>query len=366
MTIRPRGNSFLVDVKVGPKENPTGKVVRVRSTCQDEITAKRLEAEIRAAIMKHGQWTPNTPSAPTRSQGTLAAALEEAHTYPSGKRRGWKYQKAGHKQYARAEKCINLLGPERHCATVTTDDFDRLTQQFEALGNTSDTINYKLQALRRVLWHAQRKGWITHRPLWDRPSPGQPREFMYDEDLERRVEMYFRTVEQHPVMADLFILGIETGLRLGELLSSLCGDWQVDNGIVVVRAVNAKSGQARAVTLTDRAKDIIRPHVTAANGDLRKQLFPMSGQTVSNWVRKARVYLGYEGTKSFCFHATRHTRATRLARQTRDPFLVMTQLGHQDIKVSMRYIKMASIDVTIGKGAIDWDTGVFRAPVPQT
>lgn len=364
MTIRPRGNAFQVDVKVSPKENPTGKVVRVRATSQDETTAKRLEAEIRAAIMKHGQWTPDTISAPSRSQGTLAAALDEAWSYPTGRLRGWKYQKAGKTQYTRAESCIQFLGPARHCATVTTEDFEKLTKHFEKEGNASDTINYKIQALRRVLWHAQRKGWISYRPLWDRPAPGQPRDFMYDPELEEKVIKYFREVVRRPLFADLFILGIETGMRLGELLKSWNGDWQIKAGIVVVRAVNAKSGTARAITLTDRAKETIQPYLDRST-DERERPFKCSGSSITFNMTQCRTFLGYAGTRAFCFHATRHTRATRLARQTRDPFLVMSQLGHGDIETSMRYIKLASIDLTTGVGNLNWDTTNFCAPVTR-
>lgn len=364
MTIRPRGNAYQVDVKVSPKENPTGEVVRIRTTSKDETTARRLEAEIRAAVMKHGHWSPEAGSAPSKMQGTLSAALDEAWSYPTGRLRGWKYQKAGKTQYTRAESCIKILGPDRHCATVTTADFERLTKFFEKEGNSSDTINYKIQALRRVLWHAQRKGWITHRPLWDRPAPGAPRDFIYDPDLEAKVIAFFRETVRRPLFADLFILGIETGMRLGELLKSWAGDWQLNAGIVVVRAVNAKSGSARAITLTERAKETIKPYIDRSSGD-RDQLFKISANSITYNMKQCRVHLGYEDTGAFCFHATRHTRATRLARQTRDPFLVMSQLGHGDIETSMRYIKLASIDLTTGGGNLNWDTSGVCAPVTQ-
>ena len=365
MTIRPRGNSYQVDVKVSGKDNPTGEVVRVRATSQDETTARRLEAEIRAAIMKHGCWSPEIGSAPTRTQGTLAAALEEAWSYPTGRLRGWKYQRSGKIQYARANMCIAVLGPDRHCASITTDDFDRLTRHFEKSGNTIDTINIKIQAFNRLLWHAQRKGWIQYRPLWDRPSPTAPHDFVFDADLEAKVIHFLNDVKKRPATAALFILGIETGLRIGELLSSLKGDWQLAAGIVVVRAVNSKSGTARAVTLTDRAKEVIKPYLDRCAND-RDHPFPMNAKAVQNHMVDCRTFLGYEDTRGFCFHATRHTRATRLARQTRDPFTVMAQLGHGDIKISMRYIKLAALNTTIGGGNMNWATAALCDPVPRS
>eukprot|EP01032_Pedospumella_encystans_P001141 gene1141-1324_t len=207
MTIRQRGASFQVDVKVGAKENPTKKAVRVRATSQDETTAKVLEAEIRAAVMRYGKWVPNTPTAPSRQQGTLAAALQEAWVHPSGRNRGWKYQKTGKIQYDRAKQCVDLLGPERHCASITTEDYDKLTLHFEKSRNGADTITAKIQSFRRVLWHAERKGWIVRRPLWDRPAPGQPREFVFSPDMEEQTIAYLRHVARNEQMATMFILG---------------------------------------------------------------------------------------------------------------------------------------------------------------
>jgi len=349
MTIRARGSSFQVDVKVAGKDNPTREVVRVRATAKDENTARRLEAEIRAAVMQCGHWAPNTPSAPSRVQGTLEAALQEAWSYPSGRLRGWKYQRAGQKQYDRAKACVDILGPSRHCATITTADHDNLTLHFERLGNGSDTLIGKIQAFRRILWHAQRKGWITHRPLWDRPAAGQPREFMYTPDMERRVIEFFRTVARDNLMADLFTVAIETGLRLGELLRSPRRAWDIEARTVTISAEIAKSGRARTVTLTGRAAETISPWLEAC-AQLDDRPFRVSAYTVSQRMKKARTYLKEEANKHFIFHATRHTRATRLAAITRDPFIVMSQLGHGDIQTSMRYIKMAGVDVTVIEG----------------
>ncbi|QIG74609.1 integrase protein [Rhizobium phage RHph_I20] len=349
MTISPRGSAFKVDVKVGAKHNPTKKEVRVRVSAKDMSTARRLEAEIRAAVMKHGVWNAESASAsakasrPGKAAGTLGAALEEAWNYPSGRNRGWKFQKSGKEQYNKAKMCIAVLGKDRHCATVTPDDLNDLVNTFAAKGNSNETITFKIQALFRVLWHAQRKGWITHRPLWDRPAPGNPREFIFSPDLEAKTIEYFGDFEQDLIMRDLFILGIETGLRIGELLLSRKQDWILDNRVHHVRPEVSKNKRARYVTLSQRAIDTIRPYIE--NKPDSWQPFRWSKSQIAYKMRKARKFFDMEENAEFCFHATRHTRATRLARATRDPFVVMSQLGHSSITISMRYIKMAALDL---------------------
>lgn len=349
MTIRPRGNSFMVDVKVGAANNPTKEPVRIRVTAADRVTANRLEAEIKAAVMKHGTWSPEIAasagkkSVSGKTPGTLGAALQEAWDYPSGKRKGWKYQKCGKHSYAKAKACVDFLGADRHCATITSDDIDKLTKHFIETGNTDLTITHKIQGLFRVLWHAQRKGWITHRPFWDRPGPGNPREFIFSEALEEKVINYFGVIEHDLIMRDIFIIGIETGMRIGEILSSLASAWDIENRLVHVTAENSKNGKGRFVTLTQRAIDTVSPYLKGRKHDER--IFRWNQHGIVYKMRKARAFCGMEKNREFCFHATRHTRATRLARKFRDPFLVMSQLGHSSIAVSMRYIKMAAMKV---------------------
>ena len=343
MAVRPRGSGYQVDVKVGAKDNPTGEKVRVRATASDETTAYTLEAEIVKAIRKHGAWKPDTATAPSRSQGTLAAALEEAWNCPTGRKRGWKYQRSGKAAYAGAKACIEVLGPERHCATITIKDFDLLTLHFEKLGNATNTINVKIQSFRRVLFYAQRLGWIASRPAWERPSAPPPREFIFSDDLEKEVIHFFK-VRHNLMMATVFKLGIETGLRLNELLTSTVGDWDLTEGVVRVRSAVAKSGSLRMVTLTDEAKATIKPLIEGRPHDL-KPFRDLKKASVGHWMVMARKHLGYADRKDFCFHATRHTRATRLARQCRDIFVVMAQLGHGQAETSMRYIKLAAVNL---------------------
>lgn len=82
MTIRPRGNSFMVDVKVRASLNPTGQPLRVRAAFPAFEIARRMETLIRADLMVHGRWerspadrglTPPAPSQSTRRRPTRHA-----------------------------------------------------------------------------------------------------------------------------------------------------------------------------------------------------------------------------------------------------------------------------------------------------
>ncbi len=349
MPIRKRGNSYMVDVKVGAKDNPTNQPVRIRVTVHDEKLAKKREAEIRAAIMTHGTWNADMMvegvhgNAKRKVIGTLGDALEEAWSYPSGRKRGWKFQRTGTRSYQLAKMCVDFFDADRMCASIKSEDIDRLVSYLTAQNLASDSINTYIQPFYRVLWHAQRKGWVVNRPIWERLAPGRPRQFIFTEELVVKVTDYFRDIERDPRLADLFVLGIETGMRLNELLRSRVKQWDLKDRLVYIPHEHSKSGVGRYVTLTDEAIAIITPLV--AGQDEEHRIFPMSDLYVQHRIRKARTFCGMEDNKDFVFHACRHTRATRLARKTRDPFVVMAQLGHSNINISMRYIKMVAMNI---------------------
>lgn len=356
MTIRKRGNSYMVDVKVGAKDNPSKEPVRVRITVPDLETARRKEAEIRSTVMNHGMWDesimvkPAHGNAKRQAVGTLKDALEEAWSYPSGRKRGWKFQKTGKIAYDLARKAIEFLGEDRMCVSIVADDIDRLVAHHTSRNLGNQSINLYVQAFYRLLWHAQRKGWITHRPIWERLSPGKPREFIFTEEFETEVLHFFRDIERDAVMVELVTLGIETGMRLQELLQTTPERWDLAGRMVYVPHAESKSGYGRYITLTDRAIATVRPVMQDRERDFK--MFPLKPQAVQMRMRKARTFFKMEDNKDFCFHATRHTRATRLARLTRDPFTVMAQLGHSNINISMRYIKMVAMDISTSRAGL--------------
>lgn len=158
---------YVVRVRVGAAANPSGKTVEISKTCNTRGQAERLEPQIRISIFKHGTWppppTPRTPTPFTSAQGTLVDALKEAWLFPAFPVRGWKAKKSGPALRDMARECIDHLGPMRLCADLTPDDIGRLVAIFRERGNKNVTIVRKLTALYRVLWHAERKGWIKDR-----------------------------------------------------------------------------------------------------------------------------------------------------------------------------------------------------------
>lgn len=350
MTIRPRGRAFIVDVKVAAAHNPSREDRRVRVSAKDYDEAIRLEAMVRYELQRTGNWTGVDSLAqtgkPKRGAGTLKAALQLAWDDAF---EGWGLPTArtGLLQYRNAKACIDILGEETLCASVTREDYQRVALVLREKANSSDTITRKLQALHRVLHFAVQARWIKARPHWKRPTPGQPREFTFSPDLEADVVGYFSGVLGLPDLADLFTLGIDTGARLGELLALDAQDIDLANRFARVRGKDdgrggrsTKNGDVRTVILVDRAMETLRRRLEATGRT--GKLFPgWDASKVARRMVQAREALGHEHNPAFTFHATRHTCGTRMAQDGVELFTMMDQLGHRTPSITRRYVNMS-------------------------
>ncbi|MDP3869944.1 site-specific integrase [Phenylobacterium sp.] len=348
MTIRPRGARYEVDVKVHASRNPTGLDVRVRTSATDRDTAIRLEALVRAEIMRTGSWVPGQGDAPTRGKrggGTLADAIELAWDHPF---EGWKLAKMGVTQRSSARMVVAILGPDRLCAEITEEDYQKVAETLvRDHNNSSDTVTKKIQAFHRTLYFAKKAGWIKARPDWKRATPGQPRQFTFTPEAEAQTIAYFRDVQGSQDMADLFCLGIDAGLRVGELLAAEAGDVDLASRFLKARGTEdvrkqrtTKNGETRTVILVDRAMDILRRRIKGlARNDL---IFARWNHfKVSRMMLMARAEIDRPTNKEFTFHATRHTCATRMAEAGMELPDMMEQLGHKTASITLRYIKLA-------------------------
>jgi integrase len=348
MTIRQRGKSFMVDVKVLAARNPSSEDVRVRVTAKTRDDAIRLESLIRAEVMRTGRWSPQADDAmsaarstPARKEGTLKAALKWAWDHPT---KGWHLAKeaSAEGQRRNAQMVIDFLGEDTLCCDIGREDFERAATHFKAKGNSNDTVTRKLQAFSRVLWFAERKGWIKARPSWDRAPSAPHRSFIFSPDLEAKVLDFFETVAWDPAMADLFRLGVDTGCRLGELLHLKAGDVNLIDGFITARGESGstKNGEVREVALNKRAK--ARLAVLLVGKERGDRLFPgWRAERVSRRMVQCRNALGYEGEKGFTFHSTRHTCGTRMAGAGVNTQLLLDQLGHRSQVMARVYVNAA-------------------------
>jgi len=130
-------------------------------------------------------------------------------------------------------------------------------------------------------------------------------------------------------VADMFLLAIETGMRLGELLSLRWSD--VSEKKVTLRAT--KNGDIRHVPLSEKAREIIK-----RRSEIDKtSVFTLTQHVASQTFRRATI-------NGCHFHDSRSEAVTRLSKRL-DVMQLAKVIGHRDLKSLLLYYSETPEDI---------------------
>jgi len=138
----------------------------------------------------------------------------------------------------------------------------------------------------------------------------------------------------------IVLIAMNTGMRKGELLSLEWDHVNLDNKILTVDFLNAKSGSTRHIPLNTEAFNTLKNWQKRSDsigfvfkGKNHQQLkdFPLIWHAVLD---EAKI------TK-FRFHDIRHHFASKLVMASVDLNTVRELLGHSDLKMTLRYAHLA-------------------------
>lgn len=199
---------------------------------------------------------------------------------------------------------------------------------------TIASVNRELALLRRMLNIAEREGWIVRSPFRNGESLISPA----DERQRTRIlspaeEAKLLAACEHPQrrhLAPIVICALDTGMRLGEILSLSWSDIDFENGSITIRASNTKTQTARVVSLTKRLRFALERLQEGQQG--AQTVFGIT--TVKHSFTAARRVAGLDGVR---FHDLRHTAATRLVQGHLALAEVGRILGHTQPRTTYRY-----------------------------
>jgi integrase len=203
----------------------------------------------------------------------------------------------------------------------------------------SSSVLKELQLLKNV-FHVARTDWgvpITHDPMAgvNLPSSAKPRNRRL-EDGELDLLMSHCT---HPMLSNVILFAIETGMRRGEIVASRWSN--VDLTKQTLHIPDTKNGHPRTIPLTNRAVDIIN-NVRHEIGSDNDSIFPISGNAIRlAWERlKKRV-----GIVDLRFHDLRHEAVSRFFEMGLSVPEVALISGHRDPRMLFRYTHLRAEDV---------------------
>jgi integrase len=257
-----------------------------------------------------------------------------------------------------ASKLARLLEFEALAATPVDRIDEALIEnyvQHRSCKVSPASVNRELATLRRLLRLAHEWKVISRVPRI-RLLPGERyREFVLSYKQERP---YLEAAPQP--LRDVALLILDTGLRVGEVLSLRWSDVRLEPasgarfGFLHVRDGKSKFSK-RNVPLTERVSAMFRARKTAASavwpnasGVLQAEdgtlpwIFvshrggPFSVDTLGKMHGSIRKALKL--SKEFVLHSLRHSMLTRLGESGADAFTIMRVAGHSTVVVSQRYI----------------------------
>jgi integrase len=201
------------------------------------------------------------------------------------------------------------------------------------------SINRELATLRRLLRLAQEWKEIARVPKVRLLRGEHHREFV----LSPLHEPAYLAACPMP-LADVSLLLLDTGLRLGEALSLEWPQVKLNPargakfGYLTVSPGKAKNGRGRNVPLSERVVAMLRSREPQGSGLVfrREDGSEFTQSTLDYHHAAVRKLL--KMPSDFVLHSLRHTFGTRLGEAGADAFTIMRLMGHSTVTVSQRYV----------------------------
>lgn len=205
------------------------------------------------------------------------------------------------------------------------------------------TIRKELEILRRVLrWAVEEKGIKAQVQIKGDllPENGKGRDRVLTE------EEYKKLCEWCHIhmcwLEPMIILGWETAMRRGEILSLVPGWIDFDAREINLPAEVCKNGETRKIPLSNNAIDLLKRLICTGETAMKDEqlFFTISYNTVPQRFKHACKACGIEGA---VFHSLRHSACSRYGKKPGMNVILLSRItGHKDLKMLSRYFHTES------------------------
>ncbi len=308
------------------------------------MEARRLRDKFSAEV----QGAPATANRTRATFGELAAEwqAEQEARMAAGEMSPRTYE--GY-ELALRRHVLPFLG-SRQVRAITPEELVGWIRRLRTAGYAPHSVHNYWAPINLVLGHAVRHGVLPSNPAErltsaERPKPGSSRRRFLDK--HEIAQLLDATPDRYRVA---IACGVFAGLRLSELLGLVWGDIDFRGGTIRVRFQMARDGTRRPLKTSSARRDVVLMSQLASalrrlrlaapfSGDDDLVFSTASGRTVGHRNLTAR---GLEkaanrgGPARATFHVLRHTFASILIAQGRDPVFVSRQLGHANAAITLK------------------------------
>lgn len=227
-----------------------------------------------------------------------------------------------------------------HVSTTRIEQFKQKRRTDKVKGAT---INRDLRFLAQILKQAERERYLAR-------SPFDLTKFFLNESRDRTKPHILTWEEQHSLLAVasprlrvLTVLGVETGMRTGEMLNLLWMDIELLNDVIQVGRSKTLAGM-RAVPISAQCKTELLRWRSLVGPEFSESVFPSftnQRHPLQRGGRKAWAKaLKKAGLPYFPIYHLRHTFASRLTAAGVSPLTIARMLGHSSTQIVPRYAQV--------------------------
>lgn len=152
----------------------------------------------------------------------------------------------------------------------------------------------------------------------------------------KKEDMRFESsLKRYRDVADIVQLLVETGMRLGELLSLTKKEINMEVGIIDLTGDICKSKEGRVIPMSAKVRQILERKLTERYPGCLYPYTPNQVFRIFQWAKgKAKIR-----DEKLVLHSLRHTFASRVLQKGAHLKQVKELLGHADLKTTERYAK---------------------------
>jgi len=205
------------------------------------------------------------------------------------------------------------------------------------------TCNHYVKLLKHALnlavdWEIIDKNPLSRIPLLDE-SANKIERYLDDEELKRFVEVLRNDSNRN--VCNILLLALNTGCRIGELLSLSKSDAFLQDSYIRIRSENSKSKHSRVVNLNSGALTILHQQMRLSP-DLEPVFVAPSGNNYTTISKVFNRLRNKANLPNLRIHDLRHNFASALVNDGRTLLEVGQLLGHLDLKSTKRYSHLNS------------------------
>ena len=217
---------------------------------------------------------------------------------------------------------------------------DKVKADMIEAGKAPSSIKYAMAVISQIWTLAERDDIVTGKCPTKRitlPKQDNRRErYLTADEADKLLSVLS---DRSPLMRDMAILGLDCGLRFGEIAGLTWPDCDFGRGMLQIR--DPKSGVNRTAYMTPRVKAVLEAHT---GNDCENVFVDRHGNPILYTPRVFRNVVDElfnqgitDRRHKVCFHTLRHTFASRLVEGATDLYSVSKLMGHSTIRMTERY-----------------------------